>query len=181
MKYESQRVAWWFFATCMLLFGLQLVYGLIMAYAHAGHDPLHPIIPFNVARAVHTNLLVVWLLTGFMGAAYFIVPEEADRELYWPKLAYVQLIALVAVGVTAIIGFHLQWWEGRRFLELPRPLDFLEVLARTRVTIPGSELRALTRWERPLSSSPASSSAARARSVPSMKRRPFRSWAARRP
>ena len=58
MKYESQRVAWWFFATCMLLFALQLVYGLIMAYAHAGHDPLHPIIPFHVARAVHTNLLV---------------------------------------------------------------------------------------------------------------------------
>ena len=27
------------------------------------------IIPFNTARAVHTNLLVVWLLTGFMGAA----------------------------------------------------------------------------------------------------------------
>jgi hypothetical protein len=38
MKFESQRVAWWFFATCMLLFGLQLVYGLIMGFAHAGHD-----------------------------------------------------------------------------------------------------------------------------------------------
>ena len=128
MKYESQRVAWWFFATCMLLFGLQLVYGLIMGYAHAGHDPLHPIIPFHVARAVHTNLLVVWLLTGFMGAAYFIIPEEADRELYWPKLAYVQLIALVVVGVVAIIGFHLQWWEARKFLEIPRPLAFLVVV-----------------------------------------------------
>jgi nitric oxide reductase subunit B len=71
---------------------------------------------------------VVWLLTGFMGAAYFIIPEEADRELYWPKLAYVQLIALVVVGVVAIIGFHLQWWEGRKFLEIPRPLDFLVVV-----------------------------------------------------
>jgi nitric oxide reductase subunit B len=128
VKFESQRVAWWFFATCMLLFTLQLVYGLIMGFAHAGHDGLHDLIPFHVARAVHTNLLVVWLLTGFMGAAYFIIPEECDRELYWPKLAYVQLIALVVVGVVAIIGFHLQWWEGRKFLEIPRPLDYLVVI-----------------------------------------------------
>jgi nitric oxide reductase subunit B len=128
MKYESQRVAWWFFATCMLLFTLQLVYGFIMGFAHAGYDGLHDFIPFNAARATHTNLLVMWLLCGFMGAAYFIIPEEAERELMWPKLALVQLAALVVVGVTAIIGFHLNWWEGRKFLEIPRPLDFLVVV-----------------------------------------------------
>mgnify|MGYP000470466852 CR=1 FL=1 len=128
MKFESQRVAWWFFATCMLLFCLQLVYGLIMGFAHAGYDVLHGVIPFHVARATHTNLLVMWLLAGFMGAAYYIIPEECDRELYWPKLAYVQLAALVAVGVTAVIGFHFQWWEGRKFLEIPRPLDYLVVV-----------------------------------------------------
>jgi nitric oxide reductase subunit B len=127
VKFESQRVAWWFFLTCMVLFALQLVYGLIMAFAHTGNDFLHDLIPFHVARATHLNLLVMWLLAGFMGAAYFIIPEEADRELYWPRLAYVQLIALVAVGLTAIIGFHFQWWEGRKFLEIPRPLDFLVV------------------------------------------------------
>ncbi|MFO0563395.1 MAG: cbb3-type cytochrome c oxidase subunit I [Polyangiales bacterium] len=128
MKYQSQRVAWWFFATCMLLFSLQLVYGFIMGFAHAGYDSLHPVIPFHAARATHTNLLVMWLLCGFMGAAYYIIPEEADRELYSTKLAMVQLAALVIVGVTAIIGFHLNWWEGRKFLEIPRPLDFLVVV-----------------------------------------------------
>lgn len=128
MKYESQRVAWYFFATCMLLFSLQIVYGFIMAFAHAGLDGLHDWIPFHVARATHTNLLVMWMLSGFMGAAYFIVPEEADRELYWPKLAYVQWAAFVAVGVTALIGFNFGWWEGRKFLEIPRPLDYLVVV-----------------------------------------------------
>lgn len=128
MRYESQRVAWWFFATCMLLFGLQLVYGFIMAFAHMGYDGLHDLIPFHTARATHTNLLVMWMLCGFMGAAYFIVPEEADRELVWPKLAYVQLGAFVVVGVTALIGFHVGWWEGRKFLEIPRPLDYLVVV-----------------------------------------------------
>lgn len=128
MKFESQRVSYWFFATCMLLFGLQLAYGFVMAFAHMGYDGLHAWIPFNTARATHTNLLVMWLLAGFMGAAYYIIPEEAGRELIHPKLAYVQLLAFVAVGVVAIIGFHVNWWEGRKFLEIPRPLDYLVVV-----------------------------------------------------
>ena len=128
MKYESQRVSWYFFATCMLLFSLQIVYGFIMGFAHAGYDGLHDLIPFHTARATHTNLLVMWLLSGFFGAAYYIVPEEADRELYWPKLAYVQWGAFVIVGVTAVVGFHFGWFEGRKFLEIPRPLDYLVVI-----------------------------------------------------
>ncbi|MBE2252473.1 MAG: cbb3-type cytochrome c oxidase subunit I [Myxococcus sp.] len=128
MKFQSQKVAWGFFATCMLLLSLQLVYGFIMAFAHAGYDGLHQWIPFNAARATHTNLLVMWLLAGFMGAAYWIIPDECDRELAWPKLAWVQLVALVVTGVTAVIGFHFNWWEGRKFLEIPRPLDFLVVI-----------------------------------------------------
>ncbi|MCC7065430.1 MAG: cbb3-type cytochrome c oxidase subunit I [Planctomycetes bacterium] len=128
MKYESQRVAWWFFATSMLLLTLQLVYGFIMGFAHMGLDGLHDVIPFHVARATHTNLLVVWLLCGFMGSAYYIVPEEVGRELFSVKLAWLQLISLVVVGVVAIVGFHFQWWEGRKFLEIPRPLDWLVVV-----------------------------------------------------
>ena len=127
MKYKSQKVAYWFFAFAMLLLLLQLTYGFIMAFARIGMDGLHEWIPFNTARAVHTNLLVVWLLTGFMGAAYYIIPEEAETELISVKLAYVQLIALALVGVTAITGYHFNWWEGRKFLEIPRPLDYLVV------------------------------------------------------
>ncbi len=128
MKYKSQKVAYWFFALSMLLFTLQLVYGFIMGFAHAGMDGLHQWIPFNTAKAVHLNLLVVWLLSGFMGAAYYIIPEEAQRELVSVKLAYVQLISLALVGVAAIVGFHMNIWEGRKFLEIPRPLDFLVVV-----------------------------------------------------
>jgi len=150
MKYESQRVAWWAFAICMVLFTLQIVYGFIMAFAHTGLDGLHDWIPFHAARATHTNLLVVWLLCGFMGAAYYIVPEESQRELEWPRLAYLQLAALVVVGVVAIIGFHLNWWEGRKFLEIPRPLDYLVVvdvllfIANIGVTIWKSERKTTT-------------------------------------
>lgn len=128
MKFKSQKLAYYFFATCMLLFSLQLVYGFIMGFAHMGMDGLHSVIPFNTARAVHTNLLVVWLLCGFMGAAYYIIPDETQRELYSVKLGFIQLLSLVLVGVVAIIGFHVNWWEGRKFLEIPRPLDYLVVV-----------------------------------------------------
>lgn len=127
MKYKSQKVAYWFFALSMLLLVLQIVYGFIMGFARIGMDGLHEFIPFNTARAVHTNLLVVWLLSGFMGAAYYIIPEEAQRELVNVKLAYVQLISLALVGVAAVVGFHFNWWEGRKFLEIPHQLDYLVV------------------------------------------------------
>ena len=128
MKYKSQKVAYWFFALSMLLLVLQITYGFIMGFARVGLDGLHDFIAFNTARAVHTNLLVVWLLSGFMGAAYYIIPEEAQRELVSVKLAYVQLISLALVGVTAIVGYHFNIWEGRKFLEIPRPLDYLVVV-----------------------------------------------------
>lgn len=128
MRFQSQKIAYYFFAVCMLLFSLQLVYGFIMAFAHMGFDGLHDWIPFHTARATHTNLLVMWLLAGFMGAAYYIIPEETGQEIISTKLALIQLGAFVAVGVTSIIGFHFNWWEGRKFLEIPRPLDYLVVV-----------------------------------------------------
>lgn len=128
MLRQSQKIAYWFFAAALALLLLQIVYGFIMGFARIGYDVLHDFIPFNTARAVHTNLLIVWLLLGFMGTAYFIVPEEADRELWWPELAWIQLVSFLAVGVIALVGYHVNWWEGRKFLEIPRPLDYLVVV-----------------------------------------------------
>jgi nitric oxide reductase subunit B len=128
MKFKTQKIAYWFFASALLLLTLQIVYGFVMAFARIGFEGLHEWIPFNTARATHTNLLVVWLLCGFMGSAHFIIPEESDCELFSPKLAYAQLISLLLVGVTAIVCYHLNIWEGRKFLEIPRPLDYLVVV-----------------------------------------------------
>ncbi len=125
MKYKTQKVAYWFWALSMLLWTIQLTYGFIMGFARLGYDGLHQWIPFNTAHTVHLNTLVVWLLAGFMGAAYYIIPEEAETELWKPKLAYLQLIALTLVGVAALAGYHFNIWEGRKFLEIPRELDYL--------------------------------------------------------
>jgi nitric oxide reductase subunit B len=128
MKYKSQKVAYLFFATSMLLLALQLCYGFVLGFAHMGYDGLHEWLAFNTARTTHINLLVVWLLSGFMGAAYYILPEEAERELFSVKLAVIQWATLVIVAVAAVIGFHFGYWEGRKFLEIPRELDYLVVV-----------------------------------------------------
>ncbi|HED09765.1 MAG TPA: nitric-oxide reductase large subunit [Caldithrix abyssi] len=128
MKFKSQKVAYYFFALSMLLFSLQIVYGFIMAFAHMGLDGLHEWIPFNAATATHKNLLVVWILSGFMGAGYFIIPDESDTELWSVPLALLQFYSFAIVGVIAVVGFHVGWFEGRKFLEIPRPLDYLVAL-----------------------------------------------------
>jgi len=128
MQYKSQKIAWYFFAACMGLFSLQLIYGFILGFDRMGYDVLHDWIPFNTARATHTNLLVVWMLTGFMGAAYYIIPQESGRELWSTRLAWIQYYSLLLVGVVAVAGYHFNIWEGRKFLEIPRPLDYLVVV-----------------------------------------------------
>jgi len=128
MRFRTQRIAYPFFALSMLLVVLQIIYGFIMAFAHMGWDGLHDWIPFHVARSTHTNLLLMWLLSGFMGATYYLVPEEVELDIISEKLAYVQFAAFATVGVIAVIGFHFSWWEGRKFLEIPRPLDYLVVV-----------------------------------------------------
>lgn len=135
MKYQSQLVAKPYFIAAIGLFLGQILFGLIMGLQYVVGDFLFPEIPFNVARMVHTNLLIVWLLFGFMGAAYYLIPEEAERELHSPKLAMAMFWIFLAAGVATILGYLLvpyatlaEWTGndllatmGREFLEQPLP------------------------------------------------------------
>ncbi len=107
MKYTSQAVAKPYFIAAIGLFIAQVVFGLIMGLQYVMGDFLFPEIPFNVARMVHTNLLIIWLLFGFMGASYFMVPEESERELWSPKLAIVLFWIFLAASVLTILGYLL--------------------------------------------------------------------------
>ncbi|OUS41606.1 nitric-oxide reductase large subunit, partial [Oleispira antarctica] len=115
------------------LFVGQIVFGLVLGTQYVIGDFLFPEIPFNVARMVHTNLLIVWLLFGFMGAAYYMIPEEAETELHSPKLAWALFWIFAAAGTLTIIGYlavpyatlaeitgnDLLPTMGREFLEMP--------------------------------------------------------------
>ena len=128
MRYPSQRVAYPYFVVAMLLFGLQMVFGLLSAAKYLGPDPLINLLPFDVAKAIHTNLLLVWLLTAFMGATYYLVPEESRVDLYSVRLAYIQLGVWTAMGVTAVVGYVFRWTAGNKLLEQPLPLKIVIVV-----------------------------------------------------
>jgi nitric oxide reductase subunit B len=128
MRYRSQAVAYWYFAVAMVLFGLQIVFGLLSAAKYLGPDPLLYILPFDVTKMIHTNLLVVWVLTGFMGATYWMVPDESRTELYSVKLAYIQLVLWVLMGVTAVIGYLFRFGTGNKLLEQPLPHKIVIVI-----------------------------------------------------
>ena len=128
MRYRSQAVAYPYFAVALLLFGLQIAFGLRAAVKYLGPDPLINLLPFDRVKAIHTNLLIVWVLTGFMGAAYHVVPEESGTELWSPRLAYIALGLWVLMGLTAVIGYVFGWTEGNKLLEQPYPLKLLIVV-----------------------------------------------------
>ena len=133
MKYTSQSVALPYFIAAIGLFVGQIVFGLAMGLQYVVGDFLFPEIPFNVARMVHTNLLIVWLLFGFMGAAYYLIPEETETELYSPKLALLMFWIFLVAGAATILGYLLVDYNtlaemtgnnilatmGREFLEQP--------------------------------------------------------------
>lgn len=129
IAYPSQRVAYPYFVIALLLFALQVVFGLWLAinYAFTLPQGLVDVFPFATARAFHTNLLVLWMLLAFMGGTYFMIPEESQSELFSTKLAYLQLVLLVGTGVAALIGFVFGWNQGRPLLEIPTALDWIVV------------------------------------------------------
>ena len=133
MKFQSQAVSKLYFIAALGLFVAQILFGLVMGLQYVIGDFLFPAIPFNVARMVHTNALIVWLLMGFMGAAYYLIPEEAETELHSPALAKALFwIFLVAAALT-VVGYLLVPYAalakmtgndllptmGREFLEQP--------------------------------------------------------------
>jgi nitric oxide reductase subunit B len=130
MEYRSQKIAYWYFAAALPLFVLQVVVGLWLAanYTFTIPQSIVNVFPFSTARAFHTNLLVLWMLLGFMGGTYYIIPEETKSEIYSTGLAWFQLIALLVTGVTALVGFLFGWTQGRPLLEIPMALDFVVVI-----------------------------------------------------
>ena len=133
MKYSSQMVAKPYFIFALILLAGEILFGISMGIQYLYGDFLFPAIPFNVLRMVHVNLLIVLLLFGFMGATYYLIPEESERELWSPMLAKITFWVFAAAGVLTILGYLFvpyatlakitfnDLWPtmGREFLEQP--------------------------------------------------------------
>ena len=119
MKYPTQRVALAYFIGAMILFGVQIIVGIVAGSVYVFPNFLADVVPFNILRMIHTNALIVWLLMGFFGCGYYLVPEEAERDIESPFLAYVQLGLLMFGALAAVAGYLFGIHEGREFLEQP--------------------------------------------------------------
>jgi len=120
VRHPSQKVAREYFLAALPLFFLQVIFGLLASVKYVwSYDPLLNLVPFNIARTVHINLLVFWLLLALMGATYYMVADELDTDIYSVRLARAQLWILLASGVTAIAGYFFHFSFGMPFLEQP--------------------------------------------------------------
>lgn len=60
MKYQSQSVALPYFVGALVVFALQLVFGLVGAVMYVEPNLIPPaLLPFSVVRMIHTNALIV--------------------------------------------------------------------------------------------------------------------------
>jgi nitric oxide reductase subunit B len=130
--YRSQQLAIKYLTAAIALFGIMTIAGLMSAYYYINPDFLFGILNFNIAKILHIDTMIIWLLMGFMGAIYWFLPEEFGRELVGIKLAellfYVFCAAVAVVAVVFIVvqtGGSNEWalWfvnQGRKYVEAPR-------------------------------------------------------------
>lgn len=135
LKYESQKLGTWYFTVAAVLFGAQLLMGLIAAIQFLYPSFLFEVFDFSVARMVHINALVVWMLYAMIGSVYYLLPEETGIEtvgvgigklLFFVLTAAVTVVVLVYILVQIGPADESTIWlinEGREYIEAPRWAD----------------------------------------------------------
>ncbi len=122
-----------------LFFLLQMIIGGYLAHIYA--DPANnfildqSIIPFNVMRALHVNLAIIWVAIGWLVGGMLIAPLVGEEDLKYPWLVDVLWGALLVVGSGGLFGIYMGatghmrevwfWFgnEGRELLNLARVWD----------------------------------------------------------
>src|SRR5215467_2256976 len=107
--YRSQRLAIRYFTAAIALFGVMTIAGLMSAYYYLDPDFLFGVLHFNIAKILHIDTLVIWLLMGFMGAIYWFLPTEFEREPVGIRTAEVLFyVFCAAVAVVALVFIFVQ-------------------------------------------------------------------------
>ena len=132
---ESKKLAMMYFRVAIILFGAQLLMGLIAAIQFLVPGFLFELFDFSVARMVHINALVVWMLYAMIGSVYYMLPDETGIETvgigigklaFWVLTAAVTVVVLVYIFIQVGAGTEATIWfinEGREYIEAPRWAD----------------------------------------------------------
>ena len=130
--YRSQKLALRYFTAAIVLFGVMVIAGLLSALYYLQPSLLYNVFDFQMAKILHIDTLVIWLLMGFIGAVYWFLPKELGREvvgirlaevLFWVFAAAVLIVAAVFVVVQTGKSTEFSMWfinQGRKYVEAPR-------------------------------------------------------------
>jgi len=131
----GQKLAVKYFAVAVVLFGAQILFGLLSGLQYLIPDFLYGVLDFSVNRMVHINAMVVWMLFGFIGSVYWLLEEESGIPIVGLKLGNIvfwifTLAVVVVVAVYLLVqvgpGDQSTIWlinEGREYIEAPRWAD----------------------------------------------------------
>jgi nitric oxide reductase subunit B len=132
---EGQKLGMMYFRVAIILFGAQLLMGLIAAIQFLAPSFLFELFDFSVARMVHINALVVWMLYAMIGSVYLLLTDETEHQGvaiglgklgFWVLTAAVAVVVLVYIFVQVGAGTETTLWlinEGREYIEAPRWAD----------------------------------------------------------
>lgn len=130
ITYQTQRLSMRFFMLMLLLFALQIGYGLLLALQQADPLFLSGVVNFNVARASHLSLGILWIVCGFIGATLYVIPLLSKREVFAPWIIKFIFYALIAMVIWNLSTQYLAM-EGIAGWKYDQPwlqngLEFLE-------------------------------------------------------
>jgi nitric oxide reductase subunit B len=140
----TQRVTYGFFALAMILFGVQVLAGVVGAtdFVRPFGLFLGHIIPFTVVRSFHTLGQIMWFFMCWVGYTIFFLPRLSKvprgQKFLINLLLVLCLVAVPAsfvgiyLGQTGIITGGLAYWfgsQGWEFMEFGRAFQIAVLLA----------------------------------------------------
>jgi nitric oxide reductase subunit B len=135
----TQKATYKFFALAIIVFGVQIVGGVIAAtdFVRPGGVSLNEIIPFNVARSYHTLLQIFWFFMCWVGYTIFFLPRISKVPPRQKAMINALFVLCVVTGVGAVVGIYMgqtgmlsdsmSYWfgsQGWEFMELGRFFQF---------------------------------------------------------
>ncbi len=133
---ESKQLATWYFTFAAIIFGAQLLFGLVAAIQFVYPGFLYGVLDFSIARILHINALVVWMVFAMFGSVYWLLPDETGIEtvgvkigklLFWVFAAAIVVVVLVYLLIQVGPAKESTIWfitEGREYIEAPRWADW---------------------------------------------------------
>ena len=140
----TQQATYKFFAFAMVIFGLQVLAGIIGAtdFIRPMGLFLGDLIPFTVARSYHTILQIYWFFMCWVGYTIFFLPRCSKVPKGQLLLINTLFTLCVIVGVGVLVGIYLgqtgiitgnvAYWlgsQGWEFMELGRAFQLLLLVA----------------------------------------------------